>query len=68
MRYADASRAFSFLLPLVVASDVVFFFTHFFRPRSLPGFLAGIIPRVDGACEEDDEDETGGAEGVWGLV
>lgn len=71
MRYADASRVSSFLRQLVVASvilpsDVVRFFFHsFFRPRSLPGFLAG-IPRVDGACEEDDEDETGGAEGVWG--
>lgn len=46
MRYADASRVFSFSRQLVVASvilpsDVVlfFFFTHFFRPRSLPGFL-----------------------------
>lgn len=70
MRSADTSRVSSFLRQVVVASvilpsDVVFFFHSFFRPRSLPGFLAG-IPRVDGACEEDDEDETGRAEGVWG--
>lgn len=64
--------SFHFLRQLVVASvilpsDVVFFFFHsFFRPRSLPGFFLAGIPRVDGACEEDDEDETGGAEGVWG--
>lgn len=65
MRYADASRVSSFLRQLVVASvilpsDVVFLFHSFFRPRSLPCFLAG-IPRV-----EDDADETGGAGGVWG--
>lgn len=53
MRYADASRVFSFLRQLVVASvilpsDVVFFFTHFFGLGACLGvFLAG-IPRVDG--------------------
>lgn len=67
MRYADASRVFSFLLQLVVASDVVIFFFSliFFGLGACLVFLAG-IPRVDGACEEDDEDETGGAEGFWG--
>lgn len=81
MRYADASRVFSFLRQLVVASvilpsDVVFFSFFFFFPfffsliffglgACLVFFSAG-IPRVHGACEEEDEDETGGAEGVWG--
>lgn len=73
MRYADASRVSSFLRQLVVAndvlpSDVVFFFHSFFRPRTLPGFFwleyQGLMVHVG----KDDEDETGGAEGVWGLV
>lgn len=71
MKSADASRVSSFLRQSVVASvilpsDVVFFFHSIFRPRTLPGFFLAGIPRVDGACEEDDEDETGGAGGVWG--
>lgn len=70
MRYADASRVSSFLRQLVVASvvlpsDVVFFFSLNLSASEPAWFWAG-IPRVDGACEEDDEDETGGAEGVWG--